>query len=118
MPRLTNHTLGIAGPDDPVLDVESIPPLVVNSLPELREPVQSESPTLKALAPIVLNGRISKRGEEDRYVVGVTPGQKYHIEVDAAELGSALDGVLQVKGPDGAVLASGSAGNATSPRPR
>ena len=62
--------------------------------------------TLKAFAPIVFNGRIGKPREEDKYVVVVTPGQKYHIEVDAAELGSALDGVLQVKGPDGAVLAN------------
>ncbi len=104
--RLTNHTLGIAGPGDPVLDVESLPPLVVDNLPELREPTAPGSPPLKAFAPIVFNGRIGKRGEEDRYVVGVTPGQKYHIEVEAAGLGSALDGVLQVRGPDGAVLAT------------
>jgi hypothetical protein len=105
-PRVTNHTLGLAGLGDPVLDVESIPPLVVGKLPELREPALAGSPTLKAFAPIVFNGRIGKRGEEDKYVVGVTPGQKYHIEVDAAELGSALDGVLQIKGPDGGVLAT------------
>ena len=105
-PRVTNHTLGIAGPGDPVLDVESIPPLVVDTLPELRESTQAGSPTLKAFAPIVFNGRIGKRGEEDKYVVGVTPGPKYHIEVNAAELGSALDGVLQVRGPDGGILAT------------
>jgi len=105
-PRLTNHTLGIAAPGDPVLDVESIPPLVVDTLPELKEPNTPGSPPLKAFAPIVFNGRIARAKEEDKYIVGVTPGQKYHIEVDAAELGSALDGVLQVKGPDGAVLAN------------
>ena len=105
-PRLTNHTLGIAAPGDPVLDVESMPPLVVGVLPELREPVEPSSTPLKAFAPVVFNGRIGKKGEEDRYIVGVVPGQKLRIEVDAAELGSALDGVLQVRGPDGAVLAS------------
>ena len=89
-----------------MLDVESIPPLIVDTLPELREPTGSGSPTLKAFAPVVFNGRIGKPREEDRYIVGVIPGQKYHIEVDAAELGSALDGVLQVKGPDGGVLAT------------
>ena len=103
-PRLTNHTLGIAQPGDPVLDVESIPPLVVDTLPELREPAEPGPSPLKAVAPVVFNGRIGRRGEEDRYVVVVTPGQKYHIQVDAAELGSALDGVLQIKGPDGGVL--------------
>jgi hypothetical protein len=105
-PRVTNHTLGIAGPAEPVLDVESIPPLVVDSLPELRESTVAGSPRLKALAPVIFNGRIGAKGETDTYGVGVVPGQKYHIEVDAAELGSALDGVLQVKGPDGAVLAN------------
>ena len=105
-PPPDHHTLGIAGLADPVLDVESIPPLVVDRLPELREPTEPGSATLKAFAPVVFNGRIGKRGEEDRYVVVVTPGQKLRIEVDAAELGSALDGVLRVKGPDGAVLAT------------
>ena len=105
-PRVTNHTLGLAAPGDPVLDVESIPPLVVDTLSELREPTEPGSPTLKAFAPVVFNGRIGKKGEEDRYVVGVVPGQKLRIKVDASDLGSALDGVLQVRGPDGAVLAN------------
>ena len=105
-PRVTNHTLGLAAPGDPVLDLESLPPLVVGHLPELREPAEAGASPLKAVAPVVFNGRIGKKGEEDRYVVGVTPGQKLRIEVDAAGLGSALDGILQVKGPDGAVLAN------------
>jgi len=105
-PRLTNQTLGIASPGDPALDLESMPPLVVGSHVELREPTEPDSPPLKALAPVVFNGRIEAKRDEDTFIVGVTPGQRLHIEVDAAELGSALDGVLQVKGPDGAVLAS------------
>jgi hypothetical protein len=105
-PRLTNHSLGIAGPGEPVLDVESIPPLATDTVPELRESTEPGSPVLKAVAPVVFNGRIGKKGEEDRYVVVVTPGQKLRIVVDAADLGSNLDGVLQVKGPDGAVLAT------------
>ncbi len=105
-PRITNHTLGLAAPGEPVLDVESIPPLVVDGLPELREPADPASPPLRAVAPVVFNGRIEAKGDEDSYVVGVVPGQRLRIVVDAAELGSALDGVLQVKGPDGAVLAN------------
>jgi hypothetical protein len=105
-PRLTNHSLGIAGPGEPVLDVETMPPLVVDVLPELREPTEPGSPILKAVAPVVFNGRIGKKGEEDQYVAVVTPGQKLRIAVNAADLGSSLDGVLQVKGPNGAVLAT------------
>ncbi len=105
-PRVTNHTLGIAAAGEPVLDVESMPPLSVSGHPEHREPADPAAPPLRAFAPAVFNGRIEARNDEDRYVVGVVPGQRLRIEVDAAELGSALDGVLQVKGPDGAVLAS------------
>ena len=105
-PRITNQNLGIAAPGEAILDVESLPPLHVDVHPELREPADPAGPTLKALAPVVFNGRIGKKNEEDKFIVGVVPGQKLRIGVDAADLGSALDGVLQVKGPDGAVLAS------------
>ena len=56
--------------------------------------------------PVVLNGRIDPAGDEDRFVLAVTPGQKLRIEVDASEHGSALDGVLQVLGAKDAVLAT------------
>jgi hypothetical protein len=105
-PRLTNHMLGIAGPGEPVLDVESMPPLVVESYPELREPLDPAAPPLRAVAPVVFNGRIEAKGDTDKFIVVVVPGQKLRIAVEAANLGSALDGVLQIKGPDSAVLAS------------
>ncbi len=105
-PRLTSRTLGVAAAGDLALDLESLSPLVVGVHAEHREPADPSSPPLRAFAPAVFNGRIEAKGDEDSFVVGVTPGQRLHIEVDAAELGSALDGVLQVKGPDGAVLAN------------
>ena len=37
-------------------------------------------------SPVVLNGRIDPAGDEDRFVLAVTPGQKLRIEVEAAEL--------------------------------
>ena len=51
---------------------------------------------MRAAVPVVLNGRIDPAGDEDRFVLVVTPGQKLRIAVEAAESGSALDGVLQV----------------------
>ena len=89
-----------------MLDVESLPPIVVSHLPELREPADPNAPPVRAAAPVALNGRIDPTGDEDRYVLAVTPGQKLRIEVDAAERGSALDGVLQVLGAKDAVLAT------------
>ncbi len=104
--RITNQALGSMGPGEPVLEVESMPPLAVAEYPEFREPVDPSAPPLRALAPAVFNGRIESKGDVDSFVVGVVPGQVLRIGADAAGLGSALDGVLQVKGPDGAVLAS------------
>ena len=96
--RATNQAPGLATPAEPVLDVESLPPMVVSHLPELREPADPTAPPVRAAAPVVLNGRLDPTGDEDRFVLAVTPGQRLRIEVDAAERGSALDGVLQVLG--------------------
>ncbi len=85
------------------LDIESLPSLAVDEVPQIRE---SEPPS-RSIAPVVLNGRIDPPGDEDRYNLAVTPGQKLQIDVEAAESGSALDGVLQVINPKGgAVLAT------------
>jgi len=104
--RATNQALGIATPAEPVLDVESLPQLVVSQMPELREPADPNAPPVRAVAPVALNGRLDPTGDEDRYVLAVTPGQKLRIKVDADGLGSALDGVLQVLGAKDAVLAT------------
>ena len=77
-----------------------MPPLVVGDHPRAPRAGRPGSPRRSRRSPrSVFNGRIEPKGDEDRFVVGVTPGQKLRIEVDAAELGSALDGVLQVRGP-------------------
>jgi hypothetical protein len=48
-------------------------------------------------ASTVMNGRIDRPGEVDRYRVAVTPGQQWAFEVEAASLGaSKLLGVLAV----------------------
>lgn len=88
------------------LDVEIPAPLQVSDLPELREPADPGAPTIKAAAPVVFNGRIDPAGDEDKFALSVTPGQGLRIRVDASDLGSALDGTLQVVGPNGANLAA------------
>lgn len=92
--------------DQPALDVESLAPLAVSRLTELREPVDANAPDPHAAAPVALNGRLDPAGDVDRFVLAVTPGQKLRIKVEAAELSSALDGVLQVLGAKDAVLAT------------
>lgn len=66
-----------------------------------------ESPTtegqkqLLAAAPVAISGVIAGKGEEDQYLVPVTAGQKLRIDVQARRLGSLLDGVLIIRGPQG-----------------
>jgi hypothetical protein len=114
--QVTNHNLGIAGPGDPLLELEMLSPLEVSDLPEIREPVDPSAPPVKAPAPVVFNGRIDPAGDEDRFVVSVTPGQSYRIQVSAADLGSALDGTLQVLNPAGGTLAQAD-DTTTPPKP-
>ncbi|QEH37554.1 hypothetical protein OJF2_61450 [Aquisphaera giovannonii] len=100
--------LGAAGPvaSDRRLDLESFRPLVAGDLPEVREPADGDAPPIRAAAPVVLNGRIDPAGDEDRFAIAATPGQALHVAVEASQLGSALDGVLQVLRPDGGSIAS------------
>jgi hypothetical protein len=81
-------------------------PLVTGTIPELREPGDPSAAPLRAVAPIVFNGRIEPPGDEDRFVLAVTAGDRLHIEMEASKYGSALDGVLQVQGTKGSVIAS------------
>jgi hypothetical protein len=104
--HINNHVLGLVGPSDPVLDLESVESLAVGTLPELREPTDPSAPPIKAIAPVVFNGRIDPEGDEDRYVLAVTPGQRLRMKIHASLFGSALDGQLQVLNAQGNVLAN------------
>jgi hypothetical protein len=88
------------------LDVESLLPVLVGDIPELREPADPAAAPVRAAAPVALNGRIDPAGDEDRFVLAVTPGQKLRIEVDASDYGSALDATLRILGGKGEVLAN------------
>ncbi len=64
----------------------------------------------------VMNGRISKPGEVDRYTLPVQPGQKWVFEVAAATLGtSQLDAILTLSDGSGKKLATGDDGNGVDP---
>ena len=69
--------------------------VAVSDDPEADEPAGDE---VKELKPGTrTNGRIAKAGEADRYRFAVESGQKWHIELQAAKLGtSQLYGVLNL----------------------
>jgi hypothetical protein len=111
------ETTGWASPKSysPAYDVESLPALVVSPYPELRESTQAADVPIRAIAPVVFNGRIDPPGDDDRFVLATTPGQRLRIRVQASELGSALDGVLRLLGNNNAILAN--ADDTTVPQP-
>ena len=100
----------------PDLDVESLPPLVVSPYPELREPADPAAAPVRAVAPVVFNGRIDPPGDDDRFVlVDDARASGCGSGCEASELGSALDGVLQVLGKNGAVIANADDTNIPQP---
>ena len=110
LPRFDDVALGLA---DPVPTggwgsrvVDWLGPLAIGDFPEYREPTDPTAAPISTAIPAVFNGRIEAPGDSDSFLVQVTPGQKLQIKVDAAALGSRLDGVLQVRGKGGSVLAN------------
>ena len=116
-PRISSAMLGlgISATGAPAIDVESLAPLAVSTYPEVREAADPAALPSHAVAPVVLNGRIDPPGDDDHFVLAVTPGQRLRIKVHASENGSALDGVLRVLGNGGSVLAN--ADDTTVPLP-
>jgi hypothetical protein len=108
-PRISSAMLGLdpSTSGTPNRDVESLAPLVASPYPEVREPADPAAAPSRSVAPVVLNGRIDPPGDEDSFILAVSPGQRLRIKVHAYEHGSALDGVVRVLGNGGAVLATG-----------
>jgi Bacterial pre-peptidase C-terminal domain len=88
----------VALPDSPTLPFL----FAVSDLPEVMAPVQGAAPV-----PGVINGRLDKPGEVDRYRLNVEPGEKLLFELQARELGtSKLEGVITVYDGSGKKLDS------------
>ncbi|MDQ6666461.1 MAG: hypothetical protein M3Z23_18940, partial [Acidobacteriota bacterium] len=74
----------------------------MSDLPEVREPVNGP-----LTLPVVVNGRIAKPAEVDRYPLHVTPGESLLLELQARELEtSRLDGLITIYDAKGKKLAS------------
>ena len=88
----------------------------LSDLPEMLEPADSAARPPELRADTVMNGRISRPGEIDRYRVKVNPGESWFFEVDAAALGtSQLDAILTLYDEKGRKLASRDDGNGIDP---
>ena len=81
-------------------------PLRLSDGPEVLEPAGAHKGPLPIEPETVLNARIGKPGEKDRYRLPVKPGESWFIELGAADLGtSQLYGVLNLYDGEGNPLA-------------
>jgi hypothetical protein len=94
-------------PDAPVRP--GAPPLrlAVGDLPERiwEKPSGADPRALDVLPPLTINSRLDRPGDVDRCQFAVAPGERYRIAIEAADLGSRLDGVLRVTDAAGTQLA-------------
>jgi hypothetical protein len=56
--------------------------------------------------PVGVSGAIAVPGEEDKYLLDVTPGQNLRFSVTSHRMGTPLDGVLSIRNEQGAQLAA------------
>ncbi|MFO0816720.1 MAG: hypothetical protein U1A77_02185 [Pirellulales bacterium] len=80
------------------------PRVAVSEFPEVLEQPGASS---LGRPPLAISGRLAVRGEEDRLPIDVTPGGRLQVEVVARRVGSPIDGVLGILGPQGNGLAAG-----------
>lgn len=86
----------------------------VSDFAEVLEPAEGASRQLQPST--VVNGRISKPGEVDRYELKVSPGEKWLFDLKAASLGtSQLYGSLTLYDSQGKELSAREVGNGVDP---
>ncbi len=93
------------------------PSIVISSIPELTETNNNDQPMNLPGIPVAVSGRLNAPGQQDRYLLPVTPGMKLTCEIFAERIGSRIDASLELKNKQGAVLAgSDDATNTLDPR--
>lgn len=91
---------GTAKPGTPSLTI------AVGELPELirSQAGAVDAPPANVTPPLVINGRMDRKGAVERFRFPVQAGQRYRVAVQAERLGSLLDGVLRVSDQNGKQL--------------
>ncbi|MBA2113367.1 hypothetical protein [Bremerella alba] len=84
-----------------------LPKIYTSGIPEIsvgpdNEPMDASI----GAAPIGISSVLSEPKESDAFLIDVMPGTKYRAEVFAQRLHSPVDAVLEIRKPDGGMLAS------------
>ena len=81
------------------------PAFIVGELPEVVEEARDGDTAATVTLPVTINGRIFPRENIDRWSFQVRKGETVTCEVHAARIGSPLDSRLEIRDPEGRVLA-------------
>ena len=93
--------------ENPLRYTGAIPPVLISDhAEELEQTTPGDALQELSMAPVAVNGRLATPGEEDRFLLPVTPGAKLRFDVRARRAGSPLDGVLTIRAEDGKQLAN------------
>lgn len=82
------------------------PSVMISSLPELTETANHDQPMKLPGIPVAVSGRLNAPRQKDAYMLAVSPGQKLTLQIFAEQIGSRIDAALELKNPQGSVLAS------------
>ena len=81
-------------------------PFVIGDLPEVTEQEMDGVPLPQSVTlPVTVNGRIFPREDLDIWAFALEQGQQVACEVLAARIGSPLDSHLEIRAPDGSLIA-------------
>ncbi|MBT4693820.1 MAG: hypothetical protein HOB73_10790 [Planctomycetaceae bacterium] len=80
------------------------PYVLFSDHPEFMENDDAKQANEVGSVPVGINGRLSAKGEQDKFIVSTTPGTKLRINVLARQAGSPLDAVLTVQDAQGKQL--------------
>ncbi|PQO26977.1 hypothetical protein [Blastopirellula marina] len=100
-PTMANLPVEISGPFSGPL-----PTVLRSDIPQYGEPEPKSQAGSIGSAPLGISGILREPKERDEFLVDVTPGTKYRAEVFAQRIHSPVDAVLEIRKPDGAMLAS------------
>ncbi len=94
-------------PDASVSPSGSQSSFYISGIPEVTiAPGDKPKDTSVGTAPLGISSVLSEPKETDTFLIDVTPGTKYRAEVFSQRLSSPVDAVLQIRKPDGGVLAN------------
>jgi len=82
------------------------PHVLLSGFAETKEPEMGAAAADLPAVPVGVSGILAKAGEEDKFLLPVTPGQNLRFDVVSQRAGSGLDPILMIRNEQGGQLAA------------